>query len=478
MLYEDHSLLTDVLSTKLTSAASFDQEASDLVLANLLDLYEQKKSPIRVDFRRLVDWVKYGERYTHFVHPYPAKLLVHIPHLFINSSYFSSPGDVVLDPFCGSGTVLLEALLSGRQAVGADSNPLARLISRVKTAPIDPNRLRRAVYRLASRVPAMSKDVQRDVVNLEYWFYPHVIKQLQRIVSAIDKTRDDVIRDFFSVAFSACVKRVSLSDPRLSVPVRLRADQYKNGHALRKKTQAHLMRLKKINVIDEFLKILDANVQRNNLLYNRIVQSQRSAAILCKDARNLIIDRNDGGRTFQIIDSNSVDMVVTSPPYIGAQKYIRASSLSLGWLGLCASDQLRNYEDLNIGREHYHKKDYIELSKSGLLEADKQIKMIRDKNPLRARIASQYLLEMREACVEMHRVLKGGGYIVLVVGNNHICGELFATQSYLEEIMVDLGFRVVLKVIDDIRSRGLMTKRNRTAGLIESEWVMVFKKDA
>jgi hypothetical protein len=66
------------------------------------------------------------------IHLYPAKLLPHIAAFFLASSELSSKGDKVLDPFSGSGTVLLEALLAGRSPIGADSNPLARLISKVK----------------------------------------------------------------------------------------------------------------------------------------------------------------------------------------------------------------------------------------------------------------------------------------------------------------------------------------------------------
>jgi len=84
---------------------------------------------------------------------------------------------------------------------------------------------------------------------------------------------------------------------------------------------------------------------------------------------------------------------------------------------------------------------------------------------------------MREALKEIMRVLKPGGYLVLVMGNNHICGMEFKTHSYLKDILSQLGMNNILQLIDDIRSRGLMKKRNKTASIITREWVSVYRKD-
>ena len=77
---------------------------------------------------------------------------------------------------------------------------------------------------------------------------------------------------------------------------------------------------------------------------------------------------------------------------------------------------------------------------------------------------------------ELFRVTKPGGYVVLVSANSTLCGTMFPTPSYLQEIAEELGFSTVLRLIDDIRSRGLMTKRNKTASMITQEWIHVFVK--
>lgn len=103
------------------------------LLSSFKSQYATEGKPIQVNFRDIVPQLSRGERYTHLIHPYPAKLICHIPYFFLNSDYCCPKQGSVLDPFCGSGTVLLEAILSGRNAYGADANPLARKISRVKT---------------------------------------------------------------------------------------------------------------------------------------------------------------------------------------------------------------------------------------------------------------------------------------------------------------------------------------------------------
>ena len=131
---------------------------------------------------------------------------------------------------------------------------------------------------------------------------------------------------------------------------------------------------------------------------------------------------------------------------------------------------------INIGRENYQKKDYCALRKTGIIEADNLLEQIFAVNPLRAHIAGNYLREMEAAFRESIKALKPEGYFVLIVANNSVCGMVFHTQEYLTSIMLKLGMKVELKLIDDIKSYGLMTKRNKTASVITREWVLVFKK--
>jgi hypothetical protein len=190
-------------------------------LNRMTDHYAKSSRAQNVSFRKVVSWLKVGERATHYLHSYPAKLLPQIAHFFLAASHLTKPGDTVLDPFGGSGTVALEAILSGRKGLFADVNPLAQLIARVKTRPINPARLEAARTRVQLRYAGLTTAQLPipEVVNLTYWYSDESIASLNKIKAAIDLERRRDVREFLLVAFSGACRKVSRADPRLSVPV-------------------------------------------------------------------------------------------------------------------------------------------------------------------------------------------------------------------------------------------------------------------
>lgn len=440
-------------------------------LERLLRRYKNEPRPVAVNFRQMLPTMG-GERATHFFHPYPAKVLAHIPHFFLGNDVLSGAGDVVLDPFCGSGTVLLEALLSGRNAVGVDTNPLACLLSRVKTSAFDAKGLPGLAERLVAEAKLAQDSTPPPVVNIEYWFHPHVIRDLARLLAAIRCVRSIARREFLSACFSATVRRVSLADPRVSVPVRLRVNSYPAHHPFRPAVESRLSGLRSVSVYAQFQRIVDANVQRMQDL-RALLPSNVSSTVSQSDARHIVVDQNGSQRR---LAARSIDMILTSPPYPGAQKYIRACSLSLGWLGYCSSTTLRDLERRNIGREHYSKAECSSLPATGVAAADRLIQGLCRVNPIRAHIVASYLAEMRAVFVELSRVLRRDGHLVLVCGNNHVGGRPFHTCSFLAELAEDAGMELRLSLRDAITSRGLMTKRNKTASVIASEYILLFRK--
>lgn len=450
------------------------EEFNESIL-DYIDAYSKNGEPIEVSFRKLVSNINNSDRATHLIHAYPAKLLMHIPYYFLHNTVFSKKGDKVLDPFCGSGTVLLESILAERNAIGTDANPLARLISKVKTTKYDIELLKKLTNDLKSAINNNCNSAPPNVINIDYWFLPRVKEQLTDIIEGINKISHESYRDFFLLCFSNCIKKVSLTDPRVSVPVRLKAEHYNLGHPLRKKTEEQLNALNSVDVKEKFFEITNNNIKRFEALsFQR--DENFTANVIGSDAKNLQHEFRKETENFKL-ETNSIDLIISSPPYAGAQKYIRASSLNLGWLGHTSTNAcLKKLEEQNIGREHYKKSEYSVLQKTGIMEADIILENIFEKNPLRSYIAANYLKEMKIAFSESVRVLKPEGYIILIAANNQVCGLEFKTQEFLMQIMKDLGMRVVLRLIDDIKSYGLMTKRNKTASIITREWVLIFQK--
>lgn len=438
-------------------------------LAELVARFERRGDAISVNFRRMLPELNNADRATHLLHPYPAKLLVHIPHFFLNCPSLSKPGDRVLDPFCGSGTVLLEAQLAGRSPLGADVNPLARLITRVKTTPLNPRQLLSVLTRLLDRVQADTRNKSLcapDIPNLDHWFYPHVVRDLCRIRDAIGAIRSAEMRDFFRICLSVTSRKASLADPRLTVPVRLRPTKYPHNHPMRAKLTRHLGTLRVIDTVSLFQSSCEVNIDRMSRMWDH--PHPAAPATQYHEARFLCNGRR--------LRASSIQLAITSPPYPGAQKYIRSSMFGLGWLGLCSAAELIDHKRAVIGREEVLKADAHAVANPVIPAAKRILSQINERDPVRATIAATYLADMHKSLLELARVVRPGGHLVLVVANGLIGRRRFPTVRFLEHIAMQVGFRVRLQLIDTIKSRGLMTKRNRTASMMSREWVILFER--
>lgn len=446
-------------------------DRNDLIISRFIEDFSIRPEPIAVSFRKLLPEIKNIDRYTHLIHTYPAKLLVHIPYFFLNNSTFSKKGDYVLDPFSGSGTVLLESILSNRNALGADSNPLARLIAEVKVMKLDTNDLSLIVNHIIKDAKNIKNGYIPDIVNCNYWFPENTIIQLSKLLAAINKRENDQIQKFMLVSFSNCVKKVSYADPRVSVPVKLNPNRFAKGSKEYIRIQDRLNQLENVDVYDKFLGIVTENILRFKEL-EKVDLGKYKAKIISTDAKVLTYGINKKKR----LEDESVQLVLTSPPYAGAQKYIRASSLNLGWTELARVEDLYFLDKRSIGSENFRKSD-IRITETGIEEADNLIASIYKINTTRAAIVCHYLKEMKTALNEIIRVLKKDGFLILIVGNNKVCNLEFKTQEYLTQYLISHGMKLQFKLIDDIKSYGLMTKRNKTADIISREWILVFKKE-
>lgn len=425
-------------------------------------LFQKDGEPIPVNFRSLVPELKTPERYTHLIHSYPAKLLANIPFFFFATDALCPANGVVLDPFCGTGTVLLEAVLSGRSALGADANPLAELIAEGKTVYIPKEELQKTLGVILDKAKKYRRTVEHpDAITA--WYSASSLRQLSNLQRALCEIEDERQKTFFELCFSGVARKVSFADPSISVPVHWNPDRFSSNPQRKEEVSKKLEMLQTVNVYAKFETVCKANIDRLESLRGKIEDGVR-ARIISKDARQLGLE------------DNSVDMILTSPPYAGAQKYIRASWLNLYWLNRVKLEGIRELKTHNIGREDYRKDEVFE-SYTGIAAADSVLKeLYKNGNTYRAFLAANYLNEMKMALDECCRVLKTGGYMVIVIGNNTVCKRQFDTQDYFTSYLVSRGLKLQYKLIDDIKSYGLMTKRNKTADTITREWVLVLKK--
>lgn len=424
--------------------------------------YRETRQPVSVNFRTLAPELNKTERYTHLIHTYPAKLLANIPYYFLKTKSLCPENGIVLDPFCGAGTVLLEAALSGRSAFGADANPLAELITQVKTRYLPAEKLKRTLADILSMAKKIRKRVEHPNV-VAIWYSESSMRQLSNLQCAVSRVDNKYQRFFFELCLSGVARKVSYADPSISVPVHWNPKRFDAIPKRMEEVRKKLDTLRAVNVYEKFESICNANIQRLTTLRGKI-QKGLKLKVISNDARQLGLP------------DNSVDLILTSPPYAGAQKYIRASWLNLYWLRRVGIDGIRDLKSQNIGREDYRQSE-ITKSFTGIERADRVLRILYEEgNTKRAFIAANYLNEMKSALCESFRVLKRGGFMVVVIGNNTVCQHEFDTQDYLTTYLEKLGMQLQFKLIDDIKSYGLMTKRNKTASTITSEWVLVLKK--
>jgi DNA modification methylase len=187
--------------------------------------------------------------------------------------------------------------------------------------------------------------------------------------------------------------------------------------------------------------------------------------------------RLDKGRSAPI-PNNSIGLVITSPPYINAQKYVRTTKFEIFWLGMADEHELTHLSKSTIGTEAVYCQQYKDLTLTGVASADRVIEKIYKIDRQKAFIVAKYFLDMETVFREVHRVLRPGGRFVVVIGDNSVRGVKVENHRILRDIACQDGlFREETVLVDEIRSRGMITKRHETGGLLLDEWVIVLRKE-
>ena len=128
---------------------------------------------------------------THGYHRYPAKFIPQIVSRLAEK--YTKEGDLIVDPFGGCGTTLVESKVMGRPSVGVDINPVAVLITKAKITPIDPQKIEKAFAALKAKLDTYNKDIKvkaPEHERIDYWFKPEEKRKLAFIFAEISKLKD------------------------------------------------------------------------------------------------------------------------------------------------------------------------------------------------------------------------------------------------------------------------------------------------
>ncbi len=360
------------------------------------------------DFRK--SFTKYNN---HGFHTYPAMMIPQVARRLIEM--YGKDKEILLDPFMGSGTALLEASLhkNFKKAYGIDINPLALLISKVKTTPINSKKLKEEYKKLITKCNSDKKAVDSkekkieipDFFNIEFWFKSNVITDLSIIKHNINKIKDENIKDFFLIVFSETVRNVSNTRNR----------EYKLYRMNKNMLEKH-----NPNTFEEFEKKSLKNISSMNEFFTEH-NKKCDINILAEDTRNLTS-----------IPENSVDLIVTSPPYGDSRTtvaYGQFSRLGLQWLGYDKSEVI-NIDKISLGG--IPTKDLQNGLGSPTLK--KTLDKISNIDSRRAKDVLSFYVDFDKCIKELHRITKVGAFMCFVVGNRTVKGVQIPTDEIILEL--------------------------------------------
>ena len=396
---------------------------------------------------------------THWVHWYPAKMFHRIPSVFLDCVALPTKA-CVLDPFCGSGTVLLEANLRGHDAVGIDINPLARLISRVKTTPLNPVELEAQRALLLSKAKrSRAKPPQHPI--LDSWISSSARQGLHRLHTTIADVSDQAQREFFLIALTNIVRGVSLADPAIPPLVRLREERAAIAGVRYADALQRSRSITTSTVYSAFAESADKNIQRMAELYK-----------LRRNLGRTRIPSKDADAASSTLQNGSVDAIITSPPYCGSQKYVRSVKLELLLSG-SSSEELGQIDRQTLGTEAVSRRvSSVGELLTGDSYTDDIIETIYDAHSVRARMAAEYAKYLARFAAECLRILKPNGQLLIALGRSTIAGVPFPADRIFSRAGMKAGLKLKATLVDPIPSRGLMTQRHKTSSRMDHEYIV------
>lgn len=352
---------------------------------------------------------------THGFHSYAGRMHPSIARGAIDA--WSAAGDTVVDPFCGSGTVLVEALAAGRTAIGVDASPLATAIARVRTTVLGDDgreRLVEEAARIAEEAGERARrrkrpDVPKWAHNEISRFHAHVLYELLGLRELVFETEEDEIGRALRLCLSSILVKFMRSGPEAprdgenkriarGVPSRMLADR-----------------------AVELARGLAA-------LERRAPPGTPAPRVVDGDARDLKIDARQAA------------LVVSSPPYAGTYDYAAQHAVRFAWLGL----PVRGFRRAQMGAR---------ATAVGDAASD------------------EWGADQRRFVAEMARVLRPGGHALLVVGDGVVDGRPEHAPDAIAEAGAPVGLEPVARAsqarpIHDRRLAGIFGGQPRREHLL------------
>jgi DNA modification methylase len=343
---------------------------------------------------------------------------------------------VVLDPFAGVGTTLVEAALLGHDIVGFEINPYAALACRVKLSfqHLDSSELQKLSTKLSEFYNEKTQNgyipnsAPPDNFKTRVSFYsPKILRKVLIVQDFINNISSKLFAEVFQLAFAATM--VSYSN-------------YSYEPSLGTRKAVGKSDIEDYDVIRSLsTKLNDIITDLQNINHYSIFSSQ--------------IINDSFFRSEKYLEKGSVDICVTSPPYLNNYHYIRNTRPQLYWLGLVNSpNDTKSLEQDNFGKYWQTVRELEEIPfafPNPPQELVEQLRFLRSLKVERgiyggagwANYAVSYFNDCYRFAENLKKVLRISGKAFVVIGNSILQGTMIPTDRYFGEIAEIAGLKLI-----------------------------------
>jgi DNA modification methylase len=396
------------------------------------------------------------KEYTHCYHNYPAMMIPQVARRLLKE-YLPKNSNILFDPYCGTGTSLVEANLTGLKNIGTDLNPLAILIAKAKNTLYDLKILKQDIDFINNEIFRFSFYHTHEIdkpkfENIRFWFSDEVIDKLAFLKNVINSSIRVDNKSFFLVAFSETVRETSFT---------------RNG-------EFKLYRIQKDKLITfkpDVFHIFQSKLQRN---YRGLSEF---SSVLNK-INTKVYNFNTCNSIPNNISDREVDIVVTSPPYGDSKTtvaYGQYSRLTNQWLDIKDANQIDN---LLMGGSNHKDLESIEIS-----SAKEELANIEKKDKKRYKSVLSFLYDYSNSINNISYMIRKNGIVCYVVGNRNVKGTQIPLDLITAELFINNGFEHLKTIIRNIPNKRMPSKNSPTnvigalSPTMKNEYIVILKKN-
>lgn len=389
---------------------------------------------------------------THGMHRFPGKFIPNLPRYLLRSVLKHRVSHTLCDPFCGSGTTLVEAALEGRSFVGMDIDPLAVTIATAKTQPLpEKDLVLLERYWKDYDYSRESPDLIPAVPNLFHWFSHEAVAQLSAIKSGC-LSLPTQLQLFCLIVFSSIIRRVSNADDQTQ------------------KTYVSHTLPKAPPLPSELFPIFLQRAIDGMREYISLLPRPPIGTVIHADARRL--------------PEIEFDDVLTSPPYIDSIDYAYNQMLEYFWLlrelGVNSHQGFRSLRKVPMGftatapenLDHFERR----LPPSTRLTFTRACRQIRKHSPREENVVRTFFHDFEIHCETMRKRQNRGAFYICIVGNSTVRQVTVPTAALIVDLFESVGYKLEDRLIYDIRRHYMKFPRRSNSGTITQDYVLIFRR--